>query len=58
MAKYNYGINGPFSGKLGSVVGCTWKGIPYMRSLPKKRTAKISEAEQANRKKFEVAHFG
>src|SRR5690606_22476388 len=34
------------------VVGCTWKGIPYMRALPKKRTSKLSEAEIANRKRF------
>lgn len=57
MAKYEFGINGPFSGKLGTVVGCTWKGIPYMRSLPKKRTKKISPAEAANRQKFKVAQL-
>nr|WP_294900926.1 DUF6266 family protein [uncultured Pedobacter sp.] len=57
MAKYQFGINGPFSGKLGTVVGCTWKGIPYMRSLPKKRTTKISPAEQANREKFKIAQL-
>ncbi|MBK0383567.1 hypothetical protein I5M32_11420 [Pedobacter sp. SD-b] len=55
MAKYQYGINGPFSGKVGAVVGCTWKGIPYMRSLPKKRTGKVSEAEKVNRNKFAMA---
>jgi hypothetical protein len=55
MAKYEFGINGPFNGKLGTVVGCTWKGIPYMRSLPKKRTGKVSEAAQRNRKKFDLA---
>jgi hypothetical protein len=52
MAKITAGINGPFSGKVGPVVGCTWKGIPYMRSLPKKRTSKPSSAELANRKRF------
>ena len=55
MAKYQFGANGPFVGKLGNVVGCTWKGIPYLRSLPKKRIGKISVAEQANREKFAVA---
>jgi hypothetical protein len=57
MAKYEFGVNGPFTGKLGTVVGCTWKGIPYMRSLPKKRTAKISKAEAANRERFAIAQL-
>ncbi|WP_017258054.1 DUF6266 family protein [Pedobacter arcticus] len=55
MAKYQFGANGPFVGKLGNVVGCSWKGIPYLRSLPKKRAGKISVAEQANRDKFAIA---
>lgn len=55
MAKYEYGIQGSFSGKVGSVVGCYWKGIPYLRSLPKKRTGKISAAEAANRQRFALA---
>ncbi|HET8828446.1 MAG TPA: DUF6266 family protein [Pelobium sp.] len=57
MAKYQFGINGPFTGKLGTVVGCTWKGIPYMRSLPKKRTTQVSEAERLNREKFATAQL-
>ncbi|HTN19317.1 MAG TPA: DUF6266 family protein [Pelobium sp.] len=55
MAKYQSGIHGPFSGKVGTVVGASWKGIPYMRSIPKKRTGKVSDAEQANRKRFAIA---
>jgi|SRR5690606_12187671 len=55
MAKFTSGINGPFTGKVGTVVGCTWKGIPYMRALPKKRTGKVSDAEMANRKRFAQA---
>ncbi len=39
MAKFNDGINGPFKGKVGTVVGATWKGIHYMRSLPSERTS-------------------
>ena len=54
MAKFNQGINGPFSGKLGTVVGATWNGIPYMRSLPI-RTAKATEGEKANRARFKIA---
>lgn len=52
MAKYKSGINGPFLGKVGTVIGCTWKGIPYMRALPAKRTSSPSDAELANRKRF------
>lgn len=57
MGRYKDGINGAFKGKVGSVVGCSWKGINYMRSLPKTRTSTVlSEAEQANRQKFTIAH--
>lgn len=33
MGKIKKGILGGFSGKVGTVVGCAWKGIEYMRSL-------------------------
>lgn len=56
MAKYKNGIHGDFSGKVGKVVGATWRGIPYMRSLPSPRTGSVSEAEMGNRNKFALAH--
>ena len=31
MATLKHGINGPFSGKVGSVVGSSWRGIPYIK---------------------------
>ena len=34
MAHYNQGILGPFSGKVGPVVGSTWKGRQVMRGRP------------------------
>lgn len=34
MANYNQGILGPFSGKVGPVVGSTWKGRQVMRGRP------------------------
>ncbi|QZT36578.1 DUF6266 family protein [Halosquirtibacter xylanolyticus] len=34
MSTFKKGILGGFSGKVGSVVGSTWKGINVMRSLP------------------------
>lgn len=33
MGRYKQGILGPFSGKVGSVVGSFWNGVYYMRSL-------------------------
>src|SRR5277367_2800230 len=34
MGTYKKGILGGFSGKVGTVVGSTWKGITVMKSLP------------------------
>jgi len=52
MATFKNGPNGAFSGKVGSVVGSSWKGIDYIRGLPKKRTSPPTEDEAANRTKF------
>src|SRR5205809_331466 len=57
MAKFTAGIMGPFNGKVGTVVGATWKGMPYMRARPKSRTGPISKKEKANRDKFTVAQY-
>jgi hypothetical protein len=35
MGKYKNGILGAFSGKIGAVIGASWRGIDYMRGLPK-----------------------
>ena len=48
---------GAFSGKIGPVVGATWRGIPYMRVRPSKRTIPAREKEKANRNKFAMAHW-
>lgn len=55
MARFIQGINGPFQGKVGTVIGCSWKGIPYMRALPKKRTSGPSEKEMVSRKKWALS---
>jgi hypothetical protein len=34
MAIYKNGINGPFSGKVGNVIGASNRGVDYIRSLP------------------------
>jgi len=42
MAKIKKGILGPVSGRIGPVIGSSWKGIPYIRgeskNIPKERT--------------------
>ena len=45
MGTYNKGILGAFSGKVGPVVGATWRGKDVMRSLPKK-TNRLATAFQ------------
>lgn len=52
MGKLINGIYGSFEGKVGVVVGSSWKGIPYIKSAYKPRTKKVSDKELANRDKF------
>ncbi|WP_207534137.1 DUF6266 family protein [Desertivirga arenae] len=52
MARQKNGPNGPFYGKCGSVVGSSWRGVDYLRGLPKRRTTPPSENEAANRTRF------
>ena len=40
MGIINKGINGPFKGKTGSVIGSSWKKISYIKGLPKKKNVK------------------
>lgn len=54
MAIFTRGILGPFSGKVGAIVGATWKGKPIMRSAPKKSTKPPSAAQLLSRKEFQV----
>lgn len=35
MARYNNGIQGPFSGKAGNVVGASSRGVNYLRAAAK-----------------------
>src|SRR5690606_7859998 len=48
MGKMDYGINGPIRGKVGNVVGSSWRGIPYLKSLPKRKKPP-TEGEKINR---------
>lgn len=53
MGKYNLGILGAFSGKVGTVVGSSWRGIKYMRSLAAKRgNAMASEKQLEQQARF------
>ncbi len=53
------GILGRFSGKLGPIVGASWKGINYVRLAPKRKKGKNrtpSPAQLANEMKFKFAN--
>jgi hypothetical protein len=52
MGTYNKGILGAFSGKVGPVVGATWRGKEVMRSLPKKSNRLATAFQQQQRSKF------
>ena len=52
MGTYNKGILGPFSGKVGTVVGANWRGKDIMRSLPKKTNRTLSEMQLLQRQLF------
>ncbi len=54
MAKNLKGILSAISGRLGPIVGGTWKGIPYLRMTPKSngQPKKQSSKQMAHRAKF------
>jgi hypothetical protein len=54
MGTINKGILGPFSGTVGTVIGGTWNGIPYMRSKPGPRKGAPSEKQVAQQVRFTV----
>jgi Family of unknown function (DUF6266) len=56
MAKLLNGINGPFSGKVGTVVGYVWKGKAVMRGLPKERSGEPSLGQKQQHAKFKMMH--
>lgn len=51
MARHNKGILNEFSGKVDTVVGSSWNGIPYIRGLPstlkKRKPSELQVARQA-----------
>ena len=55
MGTIKKGVLGGFSGKGGSVVGASWKGIDYIRSLPASVKNPRTEGQVTQRTKFTVA---
>jgi hypothetical protein len=52
MGVIKQGILGGISGKVGTVVGGTWKGIDYLRARPQKVANPNTEKQQNQRTKF------
>ncbi len=52
MGTYKKGILGSFSGKVGTVIGSSWNGIHYMRSLPKPSSKAPTDLQLLHRAKF------
>ena len=54
MGKVKQGINGPFTGKVGSVVGIDYNGVGVMRSLPSRRSKPFTPQELQQQAKFRL----
>lgn len=52
MGKIKNGILGPFSGKVGNVVGATNNGVHYMRVIPANVTDPKTDKQLAQRQRF------
>ncbi|TDO23747.1 DUF6266 family protein [Pedobacter duraquae] len=52
MAKLTRGILGPLTGKLGNLVGQSWKKIHYVKPAPKKSTKPKTAGRLNNEAKF------
>jgi len=52
MGRIKKGILGGFSGKVGAVVGASWRGVDYMRGLPKLSTKPATTAQLAQQNKM------
>jgi hypothetical protein len=52
MARYPYGINGPFYGKAGSVIGSRWKEIDYIKGLSRRSNKPPTAAQLTQRGRF------
>ena len=57
MAKLIAGINGPIVGKVGTVIGSSYKGTPYIKARPGKKPARRTPDEANNQSNFSKLHF-
>jgi hypothetical protein len=55
MAKFPNGILGEFSGKIGTVVGASWRDINYGRSLPESSGKDATPLQEQQQTKFGFA---
>jgi hypothetical protein len=55
MARLEKGILDEFSGKVGKVVGSSWRGVPYMRSIGRKSSKALTPKQEVQQAKFKVA---
>ena len=56
MGKLPNGIHGPVRGKVGTIVGSSWKGIDYIKVKPRKRSKIRAEGEKLNQDRFKALH--
>ncbi|MHA4893289.1 DUF6266 family protein [Pedobacter sp. PWIIR3] len=56
MGRLKQGINGAIKGKIGAVVGITWRGEDYVRASPKPTTVPPSPAQLDQRMVFAFAN--
>jgi hypothetical protein len=56
MGKLSKGILGGFSGTVGTVVGSTWRGIDYIRSVAKKSSRASSDLQKQQQEKFTLVN--
>lgn len=54
MGRIRQGANGGFRGKAGSVVGSSWKGVDYIKGLPKKSSKPPTQAQLETQAKFKL----
>ncbi len=55
MGKVSAASQNAFSGKVGNLVGATWKGIPYIRTRPDVSNRKLSDGQKKQCTKFGLA---
>ncbi|HEY1063186.1 MAG TPA: DUF6266 family protein [Daejeonella sp.] len=55
MGRLTAGLLGPVIGKVGTVIGSSRNGVPYLKGPYKNRTRAISQKEALNRRKFAAA---